>query len=94
MKAEIQIHSCGSGAAHSPHASRILAGWWCPGVIPVWPCERGRRHVPHIANTGDFYCPGTTKPPTDIVAPQYSIVDVCSAIEAAQQASMTFEEAF
>lgn len=89
---DIQRHSCGYGAAHTPHPSRTLIGWWCPGIMPLWPCGRHPRHPAHEVTDGNFYCPGTVEPPRNMTGPWYSTVDVCAAIEKTQEIDEDTEE--
>jgi hypothetical protein len=63
--------NCGSQAAHPPHRPTPDNG--CPGIMPIWPCDRTRDEGDHYAHIVGvyFYCPGKTNPPDAMTGPQY-----------------------
>jgi hypothetical protein len=63
---------CGYAAAHPPHRPPDT-GDGCPGIMPIWPCDRTHTEGTHYAHSVGvyFYCPGSVNPPDATIGPQY-----------------------
>jgi hypothetical protein len=63
------IVNCGHPAAHPPHRPPGAEDG-CPGIMPIWRCDVPPEHHAHIVGV-HYYCPGTNRPPTAMIGPQY-----------------------